>query len=442
MARHPSPLGGSTRRRTTSAVVLLCVLAGACGTGASLPPEPSAVTAPVVVPAGAQVVHALVTSVGPSSGKPSGGTTVTVTGYGLRHASSVHFGRQRGKLLKVTSAGAGLSELTVVAPAHVVGSVNLGISGPDGPLALAANAFSFTTTPSPTATASCANPLASYAPPNPMPTAGHMPPGSWMAHILARGRLLAGVDQNNNLWGYLDPTTDQLSGFDIDMVRQVALAIFGGDPKTIDSKITWVPIDNPDRMRALTRQTNPVDIVAFTMTINCEREQSTLNGGPVDFSTEYFDAGQKILVAANSNINSLSDLAHKRVCATAGSTSMEHLFADAPMSSIKWAVVNQTDCLVMLQQGQVDAISTDNTILEGLAAQDPKNTKLVGDAFSDEPYGMAISKLHPEFTAFVNGVLAQVRANGTWATLYSNWLSPYNPGPIPSPPVAVYKAAP
>ena len=79
-----------------------------------------------------------------------------------------------------------------------------------------------------------------------------------------------------------------------------------------------------------------------------------------------------------------------------------------------WAVPNETDCLVMLQQGQVDAISTDNAILQGLAAQDP-NTMIVGPAFTTEPYGMAISKAHPEFTSFVNGVLAQERADGTWA---------------------------
>jgi polar amino acid transport system substrate-binding protein len=250
------------------------------------------------------------------------------------------------------------------------------------------------------------------------------------------------VDQNTNLWGYVDPVTGERSGFDIDMLRQVALGIFGGDPAKIDSKIQWVPIANADRMNAINHFDPPVDIVAFTMTINCEREQSTLNGGPVDFTSEYFDAGQQILVRQGSGINSLSDLDNRRVCATAGSTSLNNLFADAPVSAQKWAVVNQTDCLVLLQQGQIDAISTDNTILEGLQAQDP-NTAIVGRPFTDEPYGMAISKAHPEFTSFVNGVLAQVRSNGTWASLYAKWISPSNPGqPVPAPPAPQYRAAP
>jgi polar amino acid transport system substrate-binding protein len=164
------------------------------------------------------------------------------------------------------------------------------------------------------------------------------------------------------------------------------------------------------------------------MTMNCQREQD------IDFSTVYFQAGQEILVPSDSSINGDFALNGKRVCATKGSTSLQNLVMVAPQA-ILWEVPNETDCLVMLQQGQVDAVSTDNAILQGLAAQDP-NTKIVGPPFTQEPYGMAISKAHPEFTAFVNGVLAQERADGTWASIYAKWLGP-NP---PAPPVATYKA--
>jgi polar amino acid transport system substrate-binding protein len=92
----------------------------------------------------------------------------------------------------------------------------------------------------------------------------------------------------------------------------------------------------------------------------------------------------------------------------------------------------------MLQQGQVDAISTDDAILSGLKAQDP-NTKIVGGAFSTEPYGMAISKSHPDFTSFVNGVLAQVRADGTWAQIWDANLQAALGGSAPPPPVAAYR---
>ena len=250
-----------------------------------------------------------------------------------------------------------------------------------------------------------------------------------MAHIKARGYLIAGVDQNTYLWGYRDPNTGQYSGFDIDMLRQVSQAIFG----TPDA-IHFVAVPTGQRMQAV--ESGAVDIVAETMTINCQRDQS------VDFSSVYYQAGQEILVPTNSTITGSGDLAGKRVCATDGSTSLDNLAAlRLSPAPVLWAVPNDTDCLVMLQQGQVDAISTDNVILQGLKAQDP-NTTIVGPAFTQEPYGMAISKAHPEFTQFVNGVLAAERSNGTWATIYTRWLGPYTSGPVPAPPPATYRTGP
>jgi len=282
----------------------------------------------------------------------------------------------------------------------------------------------------PTASAtSCGDPTQSIAPPATLPTPGAMPSGSYMAEIQARGYLRAGVDQSTYLWGYCDPVTGALSGFDIDMLRQVSQAIFGSP-----DRIRYTIVPNADRVQAV--ESGEVDIVAETMTINCEREKD------VDFSSVYFEAGQQILVPSNSSITGPQDLGGKRVCATDGSTSLNNLVVPpvAPHVTI-WAVANETDCLVMLQQGQVDAISTDNAILEGLAAQDP-NTKIVGPTFTQEPYGMAISKAHPEFTSFVNGVLTNERADGTWAAIYNRWLGAATAGqPTPAPPVASYRAA-
>ena len=153
----------------------------------------------------------------------------------------------------------------------------------------------------------------------------------------------------------------------------------------------------------------------------------------------YYLAGQKILVPKTSTITGPQDLGGKRVCAPAGSTSLQNLVRPGMPRNIRlWAVNDITDCLVMLQQGQVDAVSTDDAILLGLAAQDP-NTKIVGTAFSPEPYGMAISKLHPDFTSFVNGVLAQVRADTTWTQIYDTYLQPYIGGATPAPPAASYR---
>jgi polar amino acid transport system substrate-binding protein len=283
--------------------------------------------------------------------------------------------------------------------------------------------------PAPPGSATDCGATASLPPPATMPTPGQMPRGSDMAQILARGYLRVGVAQDTYLWGYRDPVTGQLSGFDIDMLQQVAQAIFGASG---GNDIHYVIVPNADRVQAV--ESGEVDIVAETMTINCEREKS------VDFSTVYYEAGQRILVPDNSTITGPQDLGGKRVCAPKGSTSLQNLVAPGmPHGMQLWGVNDITDCFVMLQQGQVDAISTDDAILLGLAAQDSDNMKVVGPTFSSEPYGLAISKAHPDFTSFVNGVLAEVRSNGTWAQIYDTFLAPYTKTPAPAPPTATYR---
>jgi polar amino acid transport system substrate-binding protein len=248
-------------------------------------------------------------------------------------------------------------------------------------------------------------------------------PGSFMAKIRARGYLIAGVDQNAYHFGYLNPRDGQIEGFDIDMLHAISAAIFGNP-----DKISYVAISDDQRISAV--QSGEVDIVAYTMTVTCARWQK------VDFSTVYFDAGQKVLVLSSSAARSLADLAGQKVCATKGSTSLAAITTAyaMPRQPIPVAVPYWTDCLVLLQQGDVAAISTDDSILAGLEAQDPF-TKIVGPAFVDEPYGLAISKQHPDFVRFVNAVLAQVRADGQWAHSYQRWVG----GTVPAPPRAQYQ---
>ena len=142
-----------------------------------------------------------------------------------------------------------------------------------------------------------------------------------------------------------------------------------------------------------------------------------------------------MLVLKNSTVTGLVDLGGQKVCATAGSDSGGNLEpAVGRRRSPSWSSVPYwTDCLVLLQQGQVAAISTDDSILAGLAAQDPF-TKIVGPELTDEPYGLAISKQHPDFVRFVNAVLAQERADGAWAASYARWVGT----PVPAPPPVRY----
>src|SRR5262249_24981038 len=152
-------------------------------------------------------------------------------------------------------------------------------------------------------------------------------------------------------------------------------------------------------------QDGTVDVVADAYTITCYRKTQ------VAFSSVYLEAGQRVLVPADSPARSLADLRGKRVCATQTSTSIAKLKQYPGV--IPYPVSQRTDCLVALQRGEVDGITSDDAILLGFQAQDPY-TKLIGPDIEREPYGMAISQSHPDLVRFVNGVLARMRADGTW----------------------------
>ena len=287
-------------------------------------------------------------------------------------------------------------------------------------------------TPTPGATSTpppptCGNPLSSFAPagPNPAPGAA-MASGSSMATIQKRGRLIAGVSSDTLLLGARNPLNGQIEGFDIEMLKAVSKAIFN-DPNKIEFRV----ITTAQRIPALTD--GSVDIVADAMTINCTRWQQ------IDFSTQYYQAGQKVLVAKGSPLKSMQDLKGKRVCAPVGSTSMDKLRTFTGLIPV--ASDTHTGCLVLFQQGKVDAITGDDTILAGLAAQDPYALIVKAPAFTSEPYGLGISKSHSDFVKFVNGVLAQMRSDGQWTTAYNTWLKDAL-GPAPAPPPAVYGRQP
>jgi polar amino acid transport system substrate-binding protein len=282
------------------------------------------------------------------------------------------------------------------------------------------------TTAPETANADCGDREASLRP-GPLPAPGAMPPGSTMATIAERGRLIVGVDQNTNLFGYRNPATGQLEGFDIDVAREMARSIFGdpkpGDPDRVDLRV----VEAGQRESAL--ENGEVDLVARTYSITCSRKNK------VAFSTTYFNAVQRILAVKGSGIDSAAKLEGKRVCAVKGTTSLAALLALNPKPTVT-AVTSWTDCLVMLQQGQVDAISTDDVVLTGLARQDP-NVEVVGSSIAVEPYGIGVKKENADLVRFVNGVLDRMRDDGTWQRLYDANLRSL--GPAPEPPTPRYQ---
>lgn len=252
-----------------------------------------------------------------------------------------------------------------------------------------------------------------YTPLDPLPAPDDLPSGSRMQEIRDSGRLVVGVSGDTLLFGARNPFTQQIEGFDIDILREVERAIFGD---TSDDHIEFRVITYADRLPNL--ESGAVDVVAHTMTINCRRWLR------INFSSVYYQAGQKVLVKKGSGFTDVAslDAASARVCAPEGSTNIDEINNRKKYPNV--IVVGKpdiSDCLVAMQQGLADATTGDDTVLAGFAVQDP-NTEVVGDAFTEEPYGLGFNKADVELTQFVNAVLAAVISSGRWQEIADTWL--------------------
>jgi polar amino acid transport system substrate-binding protein len=245
-----------------------------------------------------------------------------------------------------------------------------------------------------------------------------------MEKIRDKGKITVGVSADNLLFGFRNPITGQLEGFDIDMVNEVAHAIFGED---IRGKVEYRVENFAQRIPDL--RSGRVDLVADIMTINCMRWSQ------IAFSTEYFHAGQQVLVRKNSPYTDVGQLNGRKVCTATGSTGSQNLTSLYP-KVVQVRVANISDCMVLFQQETVEGIVSDNTVLSGFASQDPY-ARIAGGQFTKEPYGLGFPAENVDFVRFVNALLQDMRTDGRWATIYRRWL----PAPVPNPPPAVYGRA-
>lgn len=263
----------------------------------------------------------------------------------------------------------------------------------------------------------------SLRPTGPLPPPGAMPEGSKMAAIFDRGRLVAGVDQGKYLAGFRDPITGELRGNDIEVVRQIATAIFGNP-----DMVQYVVLDIADRPTAVAE--HRVDLVVNSFTVTCERQKI------VEFSSTYMEASQRILVPKASKVKEVEDLAGKRVCTSRGSTT-ETVLKALPIGLDVMTLSGIPDCVVELQRGRVAAVSSDDMILAGLAAQDPQ-TEVVGRPLDQQKYAVGIHPDSPDLVRFVNGVLEKARADGSMAANFQKWLGGHLK-PLPQPAPAIYR---
>ena len=243
---------------------------------------------------------------------------------------------------------------------------------------------------------------------------------STLGQIVARGKLTCGVKFDVIAFGFRNPTTSEVEGFDADLCREIATAL-GVEPEFIEAiSANRIPFLQEDR----------VDIVISTMTRTEDRLKQ------IDFSKIYYVAGQKILVKSDSTYQSVDDLVSGavKVCSAQGSTSEANLREKGVAEANLVLFPTYTEAAQALLDGRCEAVSTDDSILFGLAAQND-GLEVRGDAFSSEPLGIGIKKGKEDLVTFIDGVLEAMAADGRWAALYDKHIKPYSGEEAPSPPL-------
>jgi glutamate transport system substrate-binding protein len=274
------------------------------------------------------------------------------------------------------------------------------------------------------------NPQAS-APASPVEATPTVPDGSVLQRIRSTGKVRIGVKLDVPLFG-LKGEDGSISGFDIRIATIVADELFPESEYPNDdssARIIFSEALSKDRERFL--QDGSVDLVISTYTITESRKQF------VDFAGPYYIAGQDILARTadieSGKIAGIGSLNGKRVCAVTGSTSLANLIAAAPKADTSITAERYPDCFEALRSGRVDAMTTDDVILLGLAQQSPGEFALTGNPFHTEPYGIGIPKGDEQLRALVNQALAASFADGRWEAAFRETVATVGAS-VPSPP--------
>jgi glutamate transport system substrate-binding protein len=242
--------------------------------------------------------------------------------------------------------------------------------------------------------------------------------GTTMARLAAADSITVGTKFDQPLFGLKGPDGKPV-GFDVEIAKIIAGAL-GID----DDKIKWVETVSANREPFI--QNGQVDLVVATYTINDERKQKISFAGP------YYIAGQQLMVLAdNTDITGPDTLAGKTVCSVEGSTPAENMRENYPDVELKLTDA-YSNCLEPLRNKQVDAVTTDNVILSGFVAQNEGEFKLVGEPFTQEPYGIGLKKEDTAFRGFVNDTLQKSYSDGSWAEAWKATAGTVLP--LPEPP--------
>jgi glutamate transport system substrate-binding protein len=221
--------------------------------------------------------------------------------------------------------------------------------------------------------------------------------GTTMAELAEAGTIRVGTKYDQPGFG-LENLEGELEGFDVEVAKIIAGAL-GIAPEDIE----WQ--ETPSAVREEVLEGDEVDMVVATYTINDERKERITFAGP------YYQAGQQIMVAAdNDEIEGpefFTDNPDSTVCSVTGSTPSENIREYLASDDQLVLFEEYSQCADALGTGQVDAVTTDNVILLGFVSESDGQFKLVGEQFTEEPYGIGIAKGDVEFCEFINETLQE-----------------------------------
>jgi glutamate transport system substrate-binding protein len=234
------------------------------------------------------------------------------------------------------------------------------------------------------------------------------PAGTTMAKLNNAGTIKIGTKIDQPGLGFREAGADAPEGFDVEMGKIIA-AKLGIDP----GDIKWVETVSDNREPFL--QNGTVDLVLASYSITPDRREVVGQAGP------YYVTGQQLLVAKDDDsIKGPDDLGGKKTCSVEGSTSIKTVEEKYGANPVPFATYSE--CVQQLLSGSVDAVTTDGAILLGYAAQNPDKLKVVGDAFSEERYGVGFKKDDTEMCEFLNKTLKESFDDGSWQEAFDSTL--------------------
>lgn len=245
------------------------------------------------------------------------------------------------------------------------------------------------------------------------------PPGSYGEKVLQRGKVIVGVRYDIPLYGFQNPKTGAVEGFEIDMAKELARALFG-DP----SKVEFRQVVSRTRIPML--QEGVIDVVIANLTQTKKRMEE------IDFTDMYNLSGQQALVPEASPIRTPSDLSTATIAVAKGGTAeqtMREMFPQAKLLLLD----SHGDSFQALVSRRANAFVADDTTLQGMQEK-LKGFRVIPDRLTFEPHAMGVAKGKPEFVAFLNTFIREFKTSGKWKEFYRKNIGDAGREPPPGTP--------